>query len=235
MSDILCTVCARGGSKGIPGKNLREVAGKPLVAHAIEDAQQWERCDDVVVSTDDEEIADVAADFGASVPFLRPASLATDEAPKFPVVKHTAEQMEAQRSERYDYIVDIDATAPLRRPSDIEACFETVAENERTTNAYTVYEADKNPYFNMVELNEDSFARLSKRPDTQIGRRQDTPTVYAMNAAVYVYERDFLDEAESCHGEHTRVSVMPPERSVDVDDELDLRFVEFMLERERRE
>jgi len=232
MSDVICTVCARGGSKGIPRKNVREVGGKPLIGHAITDAIEWGRADDIVVSTDDSEIAEVAKEFGASVPFERPTALATDEAPKFPVIKHAVEQKERNRSERYDYVVDIDATAPLRQPQDIEDCYRAVTEDEQATNAYTVHEADKNPYFNMVELDDEGFAALSKRPEESICRRQDAPTVYAMNAAVYVYERDFLDTSNSCQGEFTRVSVMPPERSVDVDDEMDLRFVEFLLEHE---
>lgn len=235
MSEILCTICARGGSKGVPDKNIRKVGDKPLVGHAVSDAKRWERDADVVVSTDDDRIASVAEEFGAEVPFRRPPELASDSAAKLPAIQHAVRQMESDRGERYEYIVDIDATTPLRRPSDIEDCFVAVIEDERATNAYTVCEADKNPYFNMVELDENGYASLSKERSDDVVRRQDTPTVYEMNAAIYVYERDFLMETDSVHGEYTRVSVMPPERSVDIDTEFDLEFVEFIFYRQEPE
>lgn len=235
MSEILCMICARGGSKGVPGKNVREVGGKPLIGHAVSDARRWEREADIVVSTDDDRIATVAEEFGAAVPFRRPPELASDSAGKLPAIQHAVERMESSRDERYEYVVDVDATTPLRRPADIEDCFLAVIEDERATNAYTVCEADKNPYFNMVELDEDGYASLSKEVGPDVVRRQDAPTVYEMNAAVYVYERDFLMKTNSAHGEYTRISVMPPERSVDIDTELDLEFVEFMFERREPE
>lgn len=228
MSDILSTICARGGSKGVPRKNIREIAGVPLIGHAIRDAQVWKRDTDIVVSTDDNTIADVARDYGARVPFIRPDELATDDAPKLPVIKHALKQMEATESKTYDYIVDIGATTPLREPVDIEQCFATVTDDPKCHNAYTVRESERNPYFNMVEVDEDGYARLSKSPEENFVRRQDTPMVYGMNAAVYVYERDFLLETDSTHGKYTRISVMPPERSVDIDSELDLKFANFL-------
>lgn len=235
MSEILCTICARGGSKSIPGKNVREVGGKPLVGHAVSDARSWNRSADIVVSTDDDEIALVAERYGAQVPFRRPAELASDTAAKLPAIQHAVKQMEDTRKWQYDYVVDVDATTPLRQPSDIEDCFTTVQEDEQATNAYTVCEADKNPYFNMVELDDDGYASLSKEVGPDVVRRQDAPMVYEMNAAVYVYDRDFLMETDTLHGEYTRISVMPPERSVDIDTKLDLEFVEFMFERRESE
>jgi N-acylneuraminate cytidylyltransferase/CMP-N,N'-diacetyllegionaminic acid synthase len=231
MAEILCTICARGGSKGVPNKNLKEVGGKPLIGHAVSDALTWERDTDVVVSTDDEAIASVAEEFGAAVPFMRPSELASDEAAKLPVIQHAVEYIETERSITYDYVVDIDATTPLRRPVDIEDCFEAVITDQEATNAYTVCEADKNPYFNMVELDEDGYASLSKSLDDVVVRRQDAPVVYEMNAAVYVYKRDFLMKTDSPHGNYTKISVMPPERSIDIDTKKDLQFVEFMFDR----
>ena len=188
---ILCTICARGGSKGIPGKNVREVGGKPLIAHTIEHALEWERADDVVVSTDDSEIAEIAQSHGASVPFVRPERLATDTAAKLPVIQHAHERMAESTGTEYDYVVDLDATAPLRTVADIERTFEAVHETD-AQNAYSVAEAEKNPYFNMVELDEDGYAHLSKRPDEEIDRRQDAPPVYKINASIYVYDVEFL-------------------------------------------
>lgn len=230
MAEILCTICARGGSKGVLNKNIRSVGGKPLVGHAISDATDWGKGDDIIVSTDSDEIASVAKDFGAQVPFRRPTNLADDEAAKLPVIQHALEWMETQRGIKYDYIVDIDATTPLRKPKDIDNCYTEVIQDEQATNAYTVCEADKNPYFNMVELNDDGYARLSKEVGEEVIRRQDTPSVYEMNAAVYAYERDFLADADSIHGDFTRISIMPRERSVDIDTEFDLQFAKFLFE-----
>lgn len=227
---ILCTICARGGSKGVPKKNVRSVGGKPLIAHTIDDAREWGRCRDIVVSTDDEEIGTVAREYGAEVPFRRPDRLATDEAPKLPAVEHATRKMEERAGKPYDYVVDLDPTSPLRYAADIEHCYQTVLEPD-VTNVYSVCEADKNPYFNMVELDEDGYASLSKSLDESIGRRQDAPTVYEMNASIYVFEREFLATADSVHGDHTKVGTMPPERSVDIDRPIDLAFVEFLMER----
>lgn len=229
MRDVLCTICARGGSKGVPRKNVREVGGKPLISHSIEQALAWDRTDDVVVSTDDQEIRTVAAEYGASAPFLRPEELATDEAAKIPVIQHALQETEERQKSEYDYVADIDATAPLRVVEDIESCFR-VALEDGVSNAYTVTDADKNPYFNMVELDEDGYAHLSKELPDDVVRRQDAPNVYAMNSSVYVYERDFLLDTDTVHGERTKVSKMPRERSVDIDTPLDLRFVEFLME-----
>lgn len=226
---ILVTVCARGGSKGVPNKNVREVGGKPLIAHTIEQAREWPRTTDLVVSTDSDEIAEVARNYGASVPFRRPAELATDEAAKLPAIRHAADSMEDETGRRYEYVVDLDATAPLRLVDDIDGCFREVYETQ-ATNAYTVCEAEKNPYFNMVELDEDGYAGLSKELPTEVVRRQDAPAVYEMNASVYVYEREFLSETDTHHGTKTRVFEMPPERSVDIDRQIDLRWVEYLFD-----
>jgi len=227
---ILCTICARGGSKGIPGKNIREVADKPLIAYSIEDALAWDRCEEVVVSTDSDEIADVAEDHGASVPFRRPDHLATDTAAKFPARTHALETMEDRRETTYDYLVDLDATAPLRTTDDIENCFRVVADTD-ARNGFTVTEADKNPYFNMVELDEDGYAHLSKDRGPDVVRRQDAPEVYEMNASIYVYEREYLLTSDSNLGDRTHVSLMPPKRSIDIDRPIDLAMVEFLIER----
>lgn len=228
---VLCTVCVRGGSTGIPDKNLRQVGGKPLLVHSIEDGRSWERTTDLVVSTDSDEIATVAESAGARVPFSRPARLATDTSPKLPVIRHAHEEMERRTDRIFEYVVDLDATAPLRTVADIEDCFRVVKETD-AENAYTVTEADKNPYFNMVELDEDGYASPSKEMEGRFTRRQDTPTVYEMNAAVYVFQREFLMKSDTVHGDRTRISEMPAERSVDIDTPLDLAFAKFLYERE---
>jgi N-acylneuraminate cytidylyltransferase/CMP-N,N'-diacetyllegionaminic acid synthase len=232
MSDtdrILVTICARGGSKGVPNKNLREVAGEPLIAHTIRQACEWPRDPDIVVSTDSADIESVALEHEVAVPFRRPPELAADSAGKLPVIQHAHQRLERDRQIKYDYVVDLDVTAPIRLVEDIESCYQAV-EGTAAENAYTVVPADKNPYFNMVELDESGFAHLSKQTDEGLVRRQATPDVFAMNASVYVYERDYLVAANSIHGPKTAVSEMPPERSVDIDRPMDLAFVTFLME-----
>jgi N-acylneuraminate cytidylyltransferase/CMP-N,N'-diacetyllegionaminic acid synthase len=226
---VLVTVCARGGSKGVPNKNIRLVAGEPLIAHTLRQAKSWDRMTDLIVSTDDDEIASVAREWGAAVPFRRPDNLASDEAAKLPVIQHATRQMEDETGQEYDYVVDLDATAPIRLVEDIENCFKIVVETE-ANNAYTVTEADKNPYFNMVELDDRGYAHLSKELPDEVVRRQDAPSVYEMNASVYTYERDYLSGATSHHSEKTAISTMPPERSIDIDRGIDLAFVSFLME-----
>jgi N-acylneuraminate cytidylyltransferase/CMP-N,N'-diacetyllegionaminic acid synthase len=232
MTAILCTVCARGGSSGVPGKNLHELGGTPLIGRAVQDALEWGREADVVVSSDDPAIREAGERYGAVAPFERPASLAADDAAKLPVIRHALRAMEEHREMTYDYVVDIDATVPLRQAVDIERCFQTVHEDPETTNAYTVCPARKNPYFNMVEVDDEGYARLVAEPADPVVRRQDAPTVYEMNAAVYVFEREFLMATDTVHGPRTRVSVMPPERSVDIDTPWDLQLVEFLYSRQ---
>jgi len=227
--DILVTICARGGSKEVSKKNVREVAGEPLISHTIRQAKKWDRTTDLVVSTDSKDIATIATECGAQVPFLRPAELATDEAPKLPVIQHALDQMESERETTYDYVVDLNTTAPIRLIEDIEACFQRV-HGTKAYNAYTVTEADRNPYFNMIELDEEGYASVSKPPDESITRRQDAPAVYAMNASVYVYGRDHLATANAVHSERAAISEMPPERSADVDRPIDLAFVRFLMD-----
>lgn len=226
---VLGTICARGGSRGVPKKNLRPLCGKPLIAHTIETALRCETLDRVVVSTDDPEIREVALRYGAEVPFLRPAELAMDGAPKWPVLKHLVRTLQDHEGYTCDIVVDLDPTSPLREVTDIEACLRILVE-ERADVVITVYEAAKNPYFNMVEYEGDRV-RLSKVSSRPIACRQDAPPVYAMNASIYVMWRTFLMEKDGIFDGATRAYVMPPERSVDIDRELDFEFVEFLARR----
>ena len=150
-TNIVGAICARGGSKGVPRKNLRPLAGKPLIAHAIQCAQACSVLRRVVVSTDDHEIADIAKEHGAEVPFIRPAHLALDDTSKWPVFQHLVEALEHANGQRVDVLVDLDSGVPLRKPSDIDECVNQLLSGTADLVA-TAYEAERNPYFNMVEL-----------------------------------------------------------------------------------
>jgi CMP-N,N'-diacetyllegionaminic acid synthase len=220
----IATICARGGSTGLPGKNVRLLRGKPLIAHTIEQALACPRIERVFVSTDDADIAAVARRYGAEVPFMRPAELATTTAPKIPVIQHLVAGVVAMGVD-VDRIVDLDPTSPLRNADDILACIELL--DERTDVVITGYPAEKNPYFNMVELDAAGLACLSKKPAGAVTSRQEAPAVYAMNGSVYVWWRRTLDRG--LWDGAARLHVMPRERSIDVDSLLDFRIVELLM------
>lgn len=224
----ICTICARGGSVGVPGKNIRPLGGKPLIAWTIEQALACSQIDRVVVSTDSDDIADVARAHGAEVPFTRPAELATSSSGKIPVIAHLVEHLE-DHGARISRIVDLDPTSPLRTDDDIRTALDLL--DDEADAVITAYRSDKNPYFNMVEEKEPGRYGLVIPSD--VASRQAAPPVYAMNASIYVWHRHTLHRG--LWSGRTRLHEMPHERSVDIDSELDFRLVELLLsEREER-
>jgi N-acylneuraminate cytidylyltransferase/CMP-N,N'-diacetyllegionaminic acid synthase len=224
----LVTICARGGSTGLPGKNIRPLAGHPLLAWTIAVARAWPRADRVIVSTDDPAIADVARAYGAEVPFLRPAELATSTAGKLPVIQHATEWVEAERGRPVDFVVDLDPTSPVRTVADVEACWRAVQEPD-TDVVLSVTPARKSPYFNMIEV-VDGYARLSKPLERRLVRRQDAPQVWDANASIYAFRRDHLMHDGRVVGVRSRIHPMAPVSAHDIDAEIDFAFVEFLLE-----
>jgi len=225
----IATVCARGGSRGVPGKNIRPMLGRPLIAYTIEHALSCPEIEAVYVSTDSEQIADVAQQEGAVVLGLRPAELATDAAPKVPVIQHLVGEVEAS-GRHVTRVVDLDPTSPLRSVSDISDCLAML--DEQTDLVITGYRSDKNPYFNMVEDKGDGSFGLVVSPDGPVVARQGAPAVYAMNGSVYVWWRHTL--TDTLWSGRVRLHEMPRERSIDIDHPLDWVLVE-MLMRERAE
>jgi CMP-N,N'-diacetyllegionaminic acid synthase len=219
----IATICARGGSQGLPGKNLKPLLGKPLIAHTIEQALSCSLVDTVFCSTDDLEIAKIAKEYGAIVPFIRPAELATSTAGKIPVIQHLVDWV-SQNYGSPDHIVDLDPTSPLRRVSDIESCIHLL--DESCDVVITGYESEKNPYFNMVEYKKDQNVRLVK--ESSIVSRQAAPKVYSMNGSVYVWHYRTL--SKGLWNGHAKLYVMPRERSVDIDSYLDFKIVELLMQ-----
>lgn len=226
---ILGTICARGGSKGVKDKNIKELNGKPLIAHTIEYFKRWGKAEKIVCSTDSEKIANIAKKYGAELPYMRPSELATDNAFKLNVIQHIVKFVEQQDNIKYDIIVDLDPTAPLRKKVYLEEAYNKFIKSN-VNNLYSVNRARKNPYFNMVELNEKGYAYLCKR--SNVIRRQDTKPVYELNASIYIYKRDFLLQTNTLHSDKTIIYEMPDIASIDIDSELDFKFVEFLLKNE---
>jgi CMP-N,N'-diacetyllegionaminic acid synthase len=226
---ILGTICCRGGSKGVPGKNIRDLKGKPLIAYTIEAAKATPLISDLIVSTDDENIADIAKRYGASVPFMRPAKLASDTASKWPVFIHAVETYEKLTGKRVDYLVDLDVTVPLKTPGDIGGAIELALSDTTADVVITGYEPERNPYFNMMEVNGDGYAEIVKKGDRPIVRRQDAPLVYSLTPAAYVVKKSALYNYEHWSKAKCKIHPIPRDRAVDIDTEIDFKIVEFLM------
>ena len=224
----LCTICARGGSKGVKNKNIRELAGKPLIALSLQQARESRLFNLIAVSSDSAEILDVARNHGADLVIERPAELASDTAAKIPAIRHCVEQAEYFSEETFDVIVDLDATSPLRLLEDIQGAVDLLERNH-VSNVITASPARRSPYFNLVELGNDEVVRLSKTMEAPIVRRQDSPRCFDMNASIYVWIRAVLFESPTLFNADTRLFVMPEDRSIDIDSELDFEMVELIM------
>lgn len=223
---LLVLIPARGGSKGVPRKNVRLLAGKPLIAWTIETARQAQGVDRIVVSTEDEEIARVAREFGAETPFMRPDALAQDSTPGMDVVFHALDSLPA-----YDDILLLQPTSPLRTAEDIDAIVRQRAE-QNAPAAVSVSEVAHPPEW-MYRL--DGSTQLQPLVDTPPpARRQDAVPVYTLNGALYLARVSWLVEQRSFVSAQTLGYVMPAERSADIDTPLDWRWVEFLMKEKER-
>lgn len=228
---VLGLVTARGGSKGIPRKNIVEVAGKPLVAWTLE-AALASSLDRVVVSTDDGEIADVARRWGGEVPFRRPAELARDDSPHLPVVRHAVEWLEEHEGYRPDVVALLQPTSPLREPRDIDGAIRLM-EEKGADSVVAVAESPVHPYQMYGLTEEGRLEGIGPRPEGYV-RRQEVPPVYVVNGAIYLMRRALLETADTFVTESAHGYLMPRSRSLDVDDPWELRLADLLLrERER--
>ena len=221
----IATICARGGSQGVPGKNIRLLCGKPLIVYTIEQALACKGIAAVYVSTDAPAIAEIAAAAGATVPFLRPPELATSSAPKVPVINHLVGEISKTGVEG-TCVVDLDPTSPLRTLDDIATCMALF--DDETDVVVTGFESEKNPYFNMVEFQADGNIGLVKKPESAVTGRQSAPKVFSMNASIYVWRPDALKGG--LWDGRVKLYVMPRERSIDIDSEIDFLLVEKLME-----
>ena len=186
----ICTIAARGGSKEVKNKNIREILNKPLLAHTIIQAKNSDLFECIAFSSDSDLILQLAEKWGADYLIKRPDELAKDDAPKIPVIQHCVTEVEKLLNKIFDTIVDLDVTAPLRKKGDIKAAVELFENTTEASNLVTGCRARKSPYFNLVELNENGYVRRSKSLNSLISGRQKSPLCYDMNASIYVYNRN---------------------------------------------
>lgn len=225
---ILGHIGARKGSKGVPGKNFRRLCGKPLIDWSLDQLLANPRVGAVVVSTDDPQIYDHAVAKGALPIGLRPAELATDAAPKWGVWQHALAAGEAAAGQPVTAFLDLDCTSPLRLDSDIDAALD-LYDRDRPDMVMSVCEARKNPYFNLVELNDQGGLQVSKTLPGGVWSRQAAPKVWEHAASTYVVDPDYLRRAKTIYEGRVIPFEMPPERCTDIDTPFDFRLVEWMM------
>jgi len=226
--EVVALICARGGSKGLPGKNIRPLAGRPLIAWAIAQARAVRRIGRIIISTDSEEIAAVARAAGAEVPFLRPSELAQDNSPEWLVWRHALNYLWESAGTYPGALIVVPTTAPLRAPQDLENCLDEYERNGPDV-VITVTDAHRSPYFNMVRSRHDGTVGLVIPPEGAVVRRQDAPVVYDMTTVAYVARPEFVMTRNGVFEGRVRQVHVPPERALDIDTLLDFRIAECLL------
>ncbi len=230
---ILVSICARGGSKGIPGKNIKPILGKPLIYYSLKVAEAFaaKYGADIFISTDSNEIKDVVNGLnieGVDTSYTRPEDLATDSAGKLQVINGIRIYAESIRNKKYDYIIDLDVTSPLRTVEDLSLALEALSANDQALNSFSVSPAHRNPYFNMVEEQESGFYTLCKKGTFLT--RQSAPKVYDLNASFYVFKSVFFDGGHATVITDKTIVYEVPHLCFDLDHPIDFEFMSFLLE-----
>ena len=218
-------VFARGGSKGVPGKNIRKLAGQPLLAYSIDLARKIEAVDKIFVSTDDKTIATIAHEYGADV-INRPKELARDDTPEWLAWQHAVKLIQEQ-DESFDVFLSLPTTSPLRNKQDILSALKILDKN--TDMVLTMTEATRSPWFNMVKKMENGYIDLIIKNDSSYTRRQETPVIFDMTTVAYVTRPEFVKNASGVFDGQVKGIEIPPERALDIDTELDFQVAEFLM------
>lgn len=230
---ILITICARGGSKGIPGKNIKKLAGKPLIGYSIDVARQFQNQFegvDMALSTDSESIIGVAADCGLKSEYRRPDSLAGDTVGKIDAIRDVVAYYEQENQVRYDYVLDLDVTSPLRNLEDLKNAFELIRKDEKAVNLFSVSPSGRSPYFNMVEQKANGYYAQVKQPESSVFTRQSAPVVYDLNASFYFYRRSFFEQGYKGAITDKSLIYLVPHICFDLDHPIDFEFISWLLE-----
>ena len=226
--NIVALICARGGSKGIPNKNIKLFGGKPLIVRSINQAKELKEINRVIVSTDSKEIANIAIDAGAEVPFIRPLKLGEDNVPEWLVWRHALESIKKKGDNFPDILIVIPVTAPLRTADDLKNCLIEYQKGDADI-IITVTDCHRNPYFNMVKINEEGVASLVIPSEKNITRRQDAPDIYDVTTVAYVTNPKFILEKDNIFSGKVRHVHIPIERALDIDTPFDLKIAELLL------
>jgi CMP-N-acetylneuraminic acid synthetase len=230
---VLATICARGGSKGVKNKNIRPLLGKPMIAYTLDCVKCSKYIDYFEVSTDSDEILKVVADLGFTTDYKRPPAFAADTSAKIDAIKHVVEYFEKKHDIKVDIVVDLDIGVPMRTSEDIDNAIEVLLQDQEMESLVTVYQAERNPYFNMIEKKQNGYYNLVKMPDPVVVRRQDAPVVYSVTPAIFAWKRSALHITHLYEGKWG-ICEMPIERSVDIDTEFEFHLVEFLMKNSKK-
>lgn len=224
--NILAIIPARGGSKGVPRKNIKEINGKPLIAYTIEEAIKSRYLHRIVVSTEDKEIADISKKYGAEVPYLRPIELADDKSPTIDCIIHMINWLKINEDYIPDYICLLQCTSPLRTNEDIDGTIKK-AINIDLDGAISVCEAEVNPYWTNVFI--DEKLKYFIEEGKNITRRQDLPQIYRINGAVYIIKTEILLNKRTFETDNMTGYIMSSNNSIDIDNEIDFKFAQLLM------
>jgi len=222
----IALICARGGSKGLSNKNIKHLNGIPLIGWSINVAKKIENISRIIVSTDSEEIANIALEYGAEVPFIRPKELALDNSPEWLVWRHAINYLESQQN-KLDNLLVLPATAPLRSIQDVNNCINEFEKGD-VDSIITVSEAKRNPYFNMTSNDDKGYSSILINND-RFTRRQDAPKVFDMTTVAYVVKSEFIKKYNGIFEGKVRSVCIPEERAIDIDTKLDFKIAEYLI------
>ena len=225
----LITICARGGSKGIPGKNIKNLNGHPLIAYTIKAAYAFSKFwnADIVLSTDDNDIKQIATLYGLQTNYTRPKNLATDTVGKIETINDVLQYQEKSINIKYDYILDLDITSPLRTIDDLKNGFQILESDSNAFNLFSVSNANRNPYFNIVEKKSNNYYNVVK--DGNFLSRQEAPLVFDMNSSFYFYRRSFFENKQTKTTSEKSLIYIMPHVCFDLDHPLDFEFMEYLI------
>ena len=226
--DAVCIIFARGGSKGLPGKNIKILADKPLIGWSIEKALKVKRIKRVIVSTDSDEIASIAQKFGGEVPFKRPFKLSEDNTPEWHAWTHALNYLKNIEGSLPEIMVSLPTTSPFRAVSDIEDCLDEYEKGD-VDIVVTITDSRRNPYFNMVKKGPDGTFSLVNESTQTIGNRQSTPEVFDMTTVCYVVNSKFVLSNSRMFNGRVKAVKIPPERAIDIDTEFDFQVAETLV------
>ena len=229
---ILGSICARGGSKGVPKKNSKILNGNPLLYYTIECAKKSKFLDDILLSSDDIEMLAIGNEFGIKNLIKRPDFLASDTASKWDVFIHLVEEYELLSGKTVDFLVDLDVTVPLRKPQHIDGAIQMMLNNEADV-VITGYEPERNPYFNMMEVTNGNYVEIVKKTKNPIVCRQDAPKVFSLTPAVYVVRKQALYDFKHWSQAKCMIFEIPRKNAVDIDTEFDFELVEFLMQNKK--
>ena len=224
---VLCTICARSGSKGVKNKNLKKINKKTLIDISLTQAIKSKIFSNIIVSSDSDKILDVSKKYKVIL-HRRSKKLSTDKSPKIPVIRDALKFAEKKTNQKYDYIIDLDVTSPLRNILDIKKSFAKFLK-KKNSNLFTVTNARRNPYFNMIEISNNKI-KICKKNIKPFTRRQDAPNIFELNASIYIWKRDWLLKSDNLISNKTGYYLMPMNRSMDIDSDYDFKIVEYLLE-----